>query len=56
MCDECLDIMSDGIRQGAEEERERIIALIEEAKRGLSFGPDIALVNNMIALVKGEDK
>ena len=30
MCDTCLDIMSDGIKQGAEEERARIIALLEK--------------------------
>lgn len=37
-------------------ERERIIALIEAAKKGLTFGPDRQLVDNMIALIKGENE
>ena len=42
--------------RGALIERERIVALIEDAKRGLKFGDDRALVDNMIALIQGEAK
>ena len=33
-------------------ERERITAIIEDAKRGLTFGDDRRLVDNMLALIK----
>jgi hypothetical protein len=29
MCDTCLDIMSDGIKQGAEEERRRVLEILD---------------------------
>lgn len=46
-----------GFTAGMNAERERIIAELEQGKRTLVFGPDKALVDNIIKLInKGETK
>jgi hypothetical protein len=46
-----------GSKAGAINERARIIAELEQGKRALVFGPDKALVDNIIKLInKGETK
>ncbi len=42
------------LRRGAELERERIVALLEEHGRTLVFGDDKRLMANVIRVIRGE--
>ena len=49
------DVVAEARKTGALLERIRIIEALEVAKRGLTFGPDRALVDNMIRFIERGD-
>lgn len=55
MCDQCLDIMGDGIKQGRQEERDELLETLVEADSVYDFHSNCRLCE-AIALIKGENK
>ena len=51
MCDQCIDIMSDGIKQGREEMRAEILELLVDANAVYDFHHDCRLCE-AITLIK----
>jgi len=53
MCDQCMDILEDGKKQGREEERNNILALLEDHDSGYNLHSGCRLCE-VIRTLKGE--